>query len=129
MESRGRKPCALLLVATAALVAANMWIAGLVGKPDGVVLRSPGGFIGSWPWINSLYAAMCGYWFARLSAEEPTRTVRRLRSGFAFVAVGCIVNLALVDLANVDFFWFWHFVDGALVLTFVGQAVREWKAP
>ena len=127
MDRRSNKARALILLGAAVLVAANMWIAGLVWEPDGVVVRSPGGFMDAWRWINPLYAAMCGYWFARLSAEEPTAAARRLRSGFAFVAVCCIANLAIADLADLDLFWIWHFVDGVLVLTFVGQAAREWK--
>lgn len=121
-----RKLHALLLVATAAVVAANMWIVGLVVAPDGEVVRSPGGFMDSWPWINALYAALCGYWLARLSVEEATPGVRRLKGGFAFVLVGCVVNLALLGLAGLDLFWIWHFVDAALVITFLAQAKREW---
>ncbi len=128
MADRSRKLGALLLVATAVLVASNMWIAGLVGTPDGTILRSPGGFMDSWPWIDALYTAICGYWFARLSAEEDRPAVRRLQGGFAFVAVGCVVNLAIFDLANLDLWWVWHVVDAVLVLTFLGQAAREWKA-
>lgn len=124
----GRKLCATLLVATAALVAANMWIVGLATTPDGDLIRSPGGFMESWPWINALYATMCGYWFARLSAESPAPAARWLRRGFAFVAVACVANLALLDLAGLDLFWIWHFVDGVLVVTFLGQAACEWKA-
>lgn len=123
-----RKLHAWLLVAAAALVAANMWIVGLVAAPDGEVVRSPGGFMNSWTWINALYAALCGYWIARLSAEEATPATRRLRGGFAFVLAGCAGNLALADLAGLDLFWIWHFVDAALVVTFLAQAKREWSA-
>ncbi len=128
MLGASRKPCAALLVATAALVAANMWIVGLMATPDGGAVRSPGGFMDSWPWINALYAAMCGYWFARLSAEDRTPAARWLRAGFGFVMVACVANLAILDVAGLDLFWIWHFVDGALVVTFLGQAAREWKA-
>ena len=123
-----RKLHAFALGGTAALVAANMWVVGLVATPDGEVVGSPGGFLNSWTWINAIYAALCGYWIARLSAEEATPAVRRLRGGFAFVLAGCVGNLALVDLAGLDLFWIWHFVDAALVLTFLAQAKREWSA-
>lgn len=123
-----RKLHAFALGITAALVAANMWVVGLLATPDGEVVGSPGGFLSSWTWINAIYAALCGYWIARLSAEEATPAVRRLKGGFAFVLAGCVGNLALVDLAGLDLFWIWHFVDAALVLTFLAQAKREWSA-
>lgn len=123
-----RKLHAFALGITAALVAANMWLVGLLATPDGEVVGSPGGFLNSWTWINVIYAALCGYWIARLSAEEATPAVRRLRCGFAFVLAGCVGNLALVDLAGLDLFWIWHFVDAALVVTFLAQAKREWSA-
>lgn len=127
MNLSSRKPCAVFLVLLAAVVAANMWVVGLVVAPGGNV-QSPGGYMSAWTWINPLYAALCGYYFARLSAGEPSRSDRRLRVGFGVVAVGCVLNLAAVDLAGIDAFWIWHFIDAVLVATFLGQAVREWKS-
>lgn len=127
MNTSSRKPCAVFLVLLTAVVAANMWVVGLVVAPgDGV--QSPGGFMNAWTWLNPLYGAVCGYYFARLSAEAPSPSVRRLRAGFGVVAVACVLNLAATDLARVDVFWVWHFIDAVLVATFLGQAVREWKS-
>lgn len=128
MTVTSRKPCAIFLVVVAALVAVNMWVVGLFETIDDVLIRSPGGYMESWPWINALYMGLCGYYFARLSSEEPSGQVRFLRAGFGAVAVGCVLNLALPDLAGVDWFWAWHGIDALLVVTFLGQAAREWKA-
>lgn len=127
MNTSSRKPCAVFLVVLAAVVAANMWVVGLIVAP-GDAVQSPGGYLNSWTWINPLYAALCGYYFARLSAEPPSGLVRALRAGFGVVAVGCVLNLAAVDLAGIDAFWIWHFIDAVLVTTFLGQAIREWKS-
>lgn len=123
-----RKPCALFLVAVAAIVATNMWIVGLYETTDGHYIRSPGGYMESWPWINALYAALCGYYFARLAAEDAGRgVVRFLRAGFGLVAVACVLNLFAYDMGR-DWFWAWHWIDALLVVTFLGQAAREWRA-
>ena len=123
-----RKPCAVFLVVVAAIVASNMWIVGLFETTDGIYIRSPGGYMESWPWINALYAALCGYYFARLGTEEPTDAVRFLRASFGLVAVACVLNLAVLDWTGRENFWIWHWVDGLLVVAFLGQAAREWRA-
>lgn len=127
MSMTTRKPCAIFLVFVAAVVALNMWVVGLYETADGVWIRSPGGYMESWPWINALYMGLCGYYFARLSSEASSLRVRLLRAGFGAVAIGCVLNLALHDLGGVDWFWAWHFIDALLVVTFLGQAAREWK--
>ena len=122
MSGLWHKVMAVALVVTAGIVAANMWIVGLIETPDGKSIGSPGGYLDSWVWIDALYTALCGFCLARLLAEPCTGTNRFLTAGFAFVVVSCILNLALLEL-----FWLWHFIDGILVVVFLTQAAREWQ--
>lgn len=122
MSGLWHKVMAVALVVTAGIVVANMWIVGLIETPDGKTIGSPGGYLDSWAWIDALYTALCGFSLARLLAEPCTGMNRLLIIGFAVVVVGCILNLALLEL-----FWLWHFIDGILVVVFLTQAVREWR--
>lgn len=131
MSGLWHKVMAVALVVTAGIVAANMWIVGLIETPDGKTIGSPGGYLNSWAWIDALYTALCGFSLARLLAAPRTGpsvhdaragTNRLLIIGFAVVVVGCILNLALLEL-----FWLWHFIDGILVVVFLTQAAREWR--
>ena len=122
MSGLWHKVMAVALVVTAGIVAANMWIVGLIETPDGKTIGSPGGYLDSWVWIDALYTALCGFSLARLLAEPCTSMNRFLIAGFAIVVVGCILNLALLEL-----FWLWHFIDGILIVVFLTHAAREWR--
>ena len=109
MSGKLEKYLAVILLITAALVAGNNW---LIENED------------AWDWINPLMALFGGIMIGMLQLRGNNDSHEKIIKYLALAGLaGAIVNLAVLEIPLL-----WHPIDGAVAVSFVWYALRQFRA-